>query len=151
MIYCENIMDMKPVFYSSRDFETTFFFPFLTIPLSQLLKKKNFILLFQQWHCRYCLFFFNFNSTQLPKFNIFYLLLFGYSLSSLLLFVILSPLSYFLVILSPLSSSLLLSSWISVSLFSLLLFWLNFGNAIAEIQSLSSVSQLTSNSSYNAN
>ena len=30
-------------------------------------------------------------------------------------------------------------------------FWLNFGNPIAEIQSLSSISQLTSNRSYNAN
>ena len=62
MIYCENIVDMKPVFYSSRDFETIFFFPFLAMPLSQLLKKKNFIPLFRQWHCRDCLFFF-FKST----------------------------------------------------------------------------------------
>ena len=30
-------------------------------------------------------------------------------------------------------------------------FWLNFGNAIAEIQSLSLISQLSLNSSYNAN
>ena len=40
-----------------------FFFPFSTMPLSQLLKKKKIILLFQQWHCRHCLFFFNFKST----------------------------------------------------------------------------------------
>ena len=51
----------------------------------------------------------------------------------------------------------ILSSAFSFSLFSLLLFilspafWLNFGNAIAEIQSLSSFSQLSLNSSYNAN
>ena len=50
-----------------------------------------------------------------------------------------------------------LSPTFSFSLFSLLLcilspaFWLNFGNAIAEIQSLSSFSQLSLNSSYNAN
>ena len=148
MIYCENIMDMKPVFYSSRDFETTFFFPFSTIPLSQLLKKKNLFPYFGNDIAIIAFFFFNFKSTQLPKFNIFYLLLFGYSLSSLLLFgYSLSSLLLFGYSLS----SLLLSGWISVSLFSLLLFWLNFGNAIAEIQSLSSVSQLTSNSSYNAN
>ena len=32
---------MKPIFYSSRDFETTFFVPFSAMPLSQLLKKKK--------------------------------------------------------------------------------------------------------------
>ena len=41
MIYCKNIVDMKPIFYSSRDFETTFFVPFSAILLSQLLKKKK--------------------------------------------------------------------------------------------------------------
>ena len=62
MIYCKNIVDMKPVFYSSRDFETTFFFPFSAMQLSQLLKKKKIIPLFRQWHCRHCLFF-NLKST----------------------------------------------------------------------------------------
>ena len=63
MIYCKNIVDMKPIFYSSRDFETTFFVPFSAMPLSQLLKKNKIIPLFQQWHCRHCLFLFYFKST----------------------------------------------------------------------------------------
>ena len=58
MIYYKNIVDMKPVFYFSRDFETTFFFPFSTMPLSQLLKKNKIIPLFRQWHCCHCLFYF---------------------------------------------------------------------------------------------
>ena len=126
-----------------------FFFSFLAMSLLQLLKKKKIIPLFWQWHCRDCLFFFfkehstlghtrthsiragklgsGISSIPLPKFNIFSLPIlspsfsFSFSLFSLLLFI-----------LSP-------------------AFWLNFGNAIAEIQSLSSFSQLSLNSSYNAN
>ena len=56
MIYCENIVDMKPVFYSSRDFETIFFFIFGNAIIT-IAKKKKFILLFRQWHCCDCLFF----------------------------------------------------------------------------------------------
>ena len=40
-----------------------FFFPFSTMPLSQLLKKNKIIPLFRQWHCRNCLFLFYFKST----------------------------------------------------------------------------------------
>ena len=81
-----------------------FFFPFLTIPLSQLLKKKKIYSPISAMTLPLLpFFFFNFKSTQLPKFNIFYLC-FLVILSPLsCFFVILSPLSYFLVILSPLS------------------------------------------------
>ena len=132
------------LFFTLLEISKPFFFPFLAMPLSQLLKKKKFIPLFRQWHCCDCLFFFFLKSTlhsdtqhsvgklgsgissiPLPKFNIF--------------------------------SLPILSPTFSFSLFSLLLcilspaFWLNFGNAIAEIQSLSSFFQLSLNSSYNAN
>ena len=132
------------LFFTLLEISKPFFFPFLAMPLSQLLKKKNFIPLFRQWHCCDCLFFLILKSTlhsdtqhsvgklgsgissiPLPKFNIF--------------------------------SLPILSPTFSFSLFSLLLcilspaFWPNFGNAIAEIQSLSSFSQLSLNSSYNAN
>ena len=57
MIYCKNIVDMKPVFYSSRDFEITFFFPIFGNAIITIAKKKKIIPLFLQWHCRHCHFF----------------------------------------------------------------------------------------------
>ena len=59
-------MDMKPVFYSSRDFETTFFFPFSAMPLSQLLKKKKLFPNFGNDIAVIAFFFFNFKSTPHP-------------------------------------------------------------------------------------
>ena len=41
MIYCKNIVDIKPVFYSSRDFETTFFFPIFGNAIITIAKKKK--------------------------------------------------------------------------------------------------------------
>ena len=41
MIYYENIVDMKPVFYSSRDFETTFFFSIFGNAIITIAKKKK--------------------------------------------------------------------------------------------------------------
>ena len=41
MIYCENIVDMKPVFYSSRDFETIFFSHFRQCHYHNCKKKKK--------------------------------------------------------------------------------------------------------------
>ena len=144
MIYCENIVDMKPVFYSSRDFETIFFSIFGNAIITIAKKKKFYSPISAMTLLRLPFFFFFLKSTlhsdtqhsvgklgseissiPLPKFNIF--------------------------------SLPILSPTFSFSLFSLLLcilspaFWLNFGNAIAEIQSLSSDSQLSLNSSYNAN
>ena len=58
MIYCKNIVDIKPVFYSSRDFETTFFSHFWQCHYHNCYIKKKFIPLFRQWHCRHCLFLF---------------------------------------------------------------------------------------------
>ena len=104
MIYCENIMDMKPVFYSSRDFETTFFFSIFDNTIITIAKKKKiyspistmtllllpfFFLILRALNCR--------NST----FSTSCFLVILSPLSCFL--VILSPLSYFLVILSPLS------------------------------------------------
>ena len=62
MIYYKNIVDMKPVFYSSRDFETTFLFPFSAMPLSQLLKKIKLFPYFGN-DIAAIAFFFNFKST----------------------------------------------------------------------------------------
>ena len=41
MIYCENIVDMKPFFYSPRDFKTTFFFSIFGNAITIIAKKKN--------------------------------------------------------------------------------------------------------------
>ena len=41
MIYCENIVNMKPVFHSSRDFETTFFFSIFDNAIITIAKKKK--------------------------------------------------------------------------------------------------------------
>ena len=63
MIYCKNIVDMKPIFYSSRGFETTFFVPFSAMPLSQLLKKKKNYSPISAMTLPPLPFFFNFKST----------------------------------------------------------------------------------------
>ena len=63
MIYYKNIVDMKPVFYSSRDFETTFLFPFLAMPLSQLLKKIKLFPYFGNDIAAIAFFFIYFKST----------------------------------------------------------------------------------------
>ena len=125
MIYCENIVDMKPVFFSSRDFETIFFFIFGNAIITIAKKKKIYSPISAMTLPRLPFYFIlralytrvhsdsGISSIPLPKFNIFSLPIlspaFSFSLFSLLLFI-----------LSP-------------------AFWLNFGNAIAEIQSLSSL------------
>ena len=128
------------LFFTLLEISKPFFFSIFGNAIITIVKKKNFIPLFRQWHCRDCLFFilralytrahsdtqhsgrktgqWNFVNpiAEIQHF------LSPYSLSFFFLFLILSP-----------------------------AFWLNFGNAIAEIQSLSSFSQLSLNSSYNAN
>ena len=108
-----------------------FFFPFSAMPLSQLLKKNKIIPLFRQWHCRHCLFFLILRALHTRTHRIRAGKL-GSGISAM-------PLPKFKDFLSP--PFLILSP----------AFWLNFGNAIAEIQSLSPISQLFLNSSYNAN
>ena len=129
------------LFFTLLEILKPFFFSFSAMPLSQLLKKKkNYSPILAMTLPRLSFFYFKstlhsgtqhsagklgsgISSIPLSKFNIFSLLslAFSFSLFSLLLFI-----------LSP-------------------AFWLNFDNAIAEIQSLSSFPQLSLNSSYNAN
>ena len=111
-----------------------FFFPFSAMPLSQLLKKNKIIPLFRQWHCRHCLFLFILKAlhTQAHSDTQDSVGKLGSGISAM-------PLPKFKDFLSP--PFLILSP----------AFWLNFGNAIAEIQSLSSIFQLFLNSSYNTN
>ena len=135
MIYCKNIVDIKPVFYSSRDFETTFFFPIFGNAIITIAKKKKKIIpLFRQWHCRHCLFLFILKAlhTQAHSDTQDSVGKLGSGISAMLLPKFKDFLSPPFLILSP-------------------AFWLNFGNAIAEIQSLSSIFQLFLNSSYNTN
>ena len=134
---CKNIVDVSFFFFnSSQDFSNHyfilfFFLPFSTMPLPQLLK-KNFIPLFRQWHCHnlfvnFFFFFFLFTSGT-PRT--------GSRTGQRKFGITVAEIQYFL---SPPFSS------------SLSYFWLNFGNGNTEIQSLSSKSQITLNSTYNAN
>ena len=135
MIYCENVVKIlwtwQLFFFLFHRFFVTFFFfpPFSAMPLPQLLKKK-FIPLFRQWHCHNSFdkfFFFLFTSGTPRMGNRTRQRKFGITIAEIQHF--LSP---------PFSSSL---SY----------FWLNFSNGNTEIQSLSSKSQITLNSTYNAN
>ena len=109
MIYCENIVDMKPVFYSSRDFETIFFFIFGNAIITIAKKKKIYSPISAMTLPRLPFYFIlralytrvhsdsGISSIPLPKFNIFSLPIlspaFSFSLFSLLLFI-LSPAFY---------------------------------------------------------
>ena len=99
------------------------FFSIFGNAIATITKKNFFFFLFRQWHCRNC--FFLAHRTQdgheFGQRN------FGNSVAEI-----------------PLLS---LSTFFSFSL----LFLLNFGNTVAEILSLSSIPQLTSNSTYKAN
>ena len=102
---------MKSVFYSSRDFETTFFFLFSAMRLSQLLKKKKLFPYFGNDIAAIAFFFFFFKSTlhsdtqnsdrKTGQWNfgneideIQHFLSPPYSLSCFFLFLILSPTFY---------------------------------------------------------
>ena len=134
MIYCKNVVKILWTwqfffFYSFLDF-VTFFPPFLAMPLPQLLK-KNFIPLFRQWHCHNSfvkIFFFFLFTSGTPRT--------GSRTGQRKFGITVAEIQHFL---SPPFSS------------SLSYFWFNFGNGNTEIQSLSSKSQITLNSTYNAN
>ena len=124
-------MDMTTFFFLLfHRFCNFFFLPFSAMPLPQLLKKK-FIPLFRQWHCHnsFVNFFFFFLFTSgTPRT--------GSRTGQRKFGITVAEIQHFL---SPHFSS------------SLSYFWLNFGNGNTEIQSLSSKSQITLNSTYNAN
>ena len=123
-------MNVILFFLLSPDFGTTFFFPpFSAMPLPQLLQ-----------------FFFPISAMTLPQLvcQFFFSFHFGHSTHSHLgsrighrkFGILVAEIQHFL---SPPFSS------------SLSYFWLNFGNGNTEIQSLSLKSQISLNSSYNAN
>ena len=100
-----------------------FFFHFRQCYCYNYQKKIFFFFLFRQWHCRNC-FFLAYKTQDKQEFG---QKNFGNSVAEI-----------------PLLS---LSTFFSFSL----LFLLNFGNTVTEVLSLSSVPQLTSNSTYKAN
>ena len=131
MIYCENIVNVT-LFFTLRRFRTTFFSSFLAMPLLQLLQ-----------------FFFPYFGNDIVTISLsnffFYFSLWalhahlshpGSRIGQRNFGIHVAKIQHFLS--SPFSSSL---SY----------FWLNFGNDNTEIQSLSSESQISFNSSYNAN
>ena len=134
MIYCENIVNVTLFFYSPQISEPHFFSPH-----------------FRQCHCHNCYnFFFPISAMALPQLVCQKNFFFFFSLRALNAHlshpgsrighkkfgIPVAEIQHFL---SPLFSS------------SLSYFWLNFGNSNTEIQSLSSKSQISLNSSYNAN
>ena len=168
MIYCENIVKIlctwQLFFYSFTDF-IIFFFTFSAILLLQLICHKffeliiinhmwfivkilytwqlffllihrfhNFFFHFRQWHCHNCQnkFFFPFSAMALPQLLFF----FNWTSSILDRRISVTVLPKFLCFLSPSFS------------FSLSSFMLNFDT---KILSLSSLCQLNSNNTYNAN
>ena len=125
MIYCKNIVDMKPIFYSSRDFETTFFCSIFGNAIITIAKKKNYSPISAMTLLSLLFFILRALHTR------------AHSKTGQWNFI--NPIVEIQHFLFP--PFLILSP----------AFWLNFGNPIAEIQSLSSICQLTSNSSYNVN
>ena len=133
MIYCENIVNVTLVFLLSPDFGTTFFFPH-----------------FRQCHCHNCYNFFPYFGNGISIISLSNIYIFFFSLWALHAHlshsgnkigqtnfsIHIAEIQQFL---SPPFSS------------SLSYFWLNFGNGNTEIQSLSLESQISFNSSYNAN
>ena len=106
MIYCKNIVDMKSVFYSSRDFETTFFFFIFGNVIITIVKKKNLFPYFGNDIAVIAFFYFKStpHSGTLGRTGLGKL---GSGISAM-------PLPKFKDFLSPLSSfSLLLFGWIS--------------------------------------
>ena len=100
-----------------------FFFHFRQCYCHNYQKYFFFYILFRQWHCRNCFFL----AHRIQDGQEFGQRNFGNNVAEI-------PLLY-------------LSTFFSFSL----LFLLNFGNTVAEILSLSSIPQLTSNSTYKAN
>ena len=136
MIYCENIVKILWTwhfffFYSSIDFGTSLFFfpPFSAMPLPQLLQ-IFFFPYFGNGIATISLSIFFFFSLQALHAHL------GSRIGHRKFCIPVAEIQYFL---SPPFSS------------SLSYFWLNFGNDNTEIQSLSSKSQISLNSSYNAN
>ena len=135
MIYCENVVKILWTlqfffFYSFIDF-VTFFPPFSAMSLPQLLKK----ILYPYFgngiatiHLSNFFFFFFLFTSSTPCT--------GSRTGQRKFGIMVADIQHFL---SPSFSS------------SLSYFWLNFGNSNTEIQSLSSKSQITLNSTYNAN
>ena len=126
MIYCENIVDMKPVFYSSRDFETFFFFHFRQCHYHNCQKKKIYSPISAMTLPRLPFFILRALYTRAHSDTQHSVGKLGSGISSI-------PLSKFNIFSPP-----ILSPAFSFSLFSLLLFilspafWLNFDNAIAK-------------------
>ena len=137
MIYCENVVKILWTwqlffFLLFHRFCNFFFPPFLTMPLPQLLKKN--------------LYPYFGNGIATIYLSIFLCFIFSFSLRALHARAAelgrgnsVSPLPKFNIFSLHLFSS------------SLSYFWFNFGNGNTEIQSLSSKSQITLNSTYNAN
>ena len=133
MIYCENIVNVTLFLLLSPDFGTTFFPPH-----------------FRQCHCHnFYNFFFPISTMALPQLvcqNIF----FFFSLWALH-----AHLSHPSRRIGQRNFGIHVAEiqhFLSPPFFSSLsYFWLNFGNGNTEIQSLSSESQISFNSSYNAN
>ena len=131
MIYCENIVNMTTFFFLLFHRFCNFFPPIFGNAIATIAKKKKFIPLFRQWHCHNSFvnffFFFLFTSGTPRTGSRTGQRKFGITIAEIQNFP--SP---------PFSSSL---SY----------FWLNFGNGNIKIQSLSSKSKITLNSTYNAN
>ena len=129
MIYCEKYCECNTFYFTLPRFRNHIFFPH-----------------FQQCHCHNCynFFFFSISVMALPQLfcqNFFFLFTSstprtGSRIGHKKFDIPVAEIQHFL---SPPFSS------------SLPYFWLNFGNGNTEIQSLSSKSQITLNSSYNAN
>ena len=130
MIYCENIVNVTLFFLLSLDFGTTFFPPIFGNAIATIVTN----------------FFFSYfgngiATIRLSFFFFFFLFTSGTPRTSSRIGqrkfgIIVAEIQHFL---SPPFSS------------SLSYFWLNFGNGNTEIQSLFSNSQITLNSTYNAN
>ena len=128
MIYCENIVNVILFFFTLPRFRNHIFFPpFPAMPLPQLLQ-FFFPISAMALPQLVCQFFFSFHFVHSTHT--------GSRIGHKKFGISVAEIQHFL---SPPFSS------------SLSYFWLNFGNDNTEIQSLSSKSQITLNSSYNAN
>ena len=131
MIYCENIVNVTLFFLLSLDFGTTFFPPIFGNAIATIVTNFFFPISAMALPQLVCQFFFSFHfghSTHTSHTRVAEL---GREIS-------VSMLLKFNIFSLPFSSSL---SY----------FWLNFSNDNTEIQTLSSKSQISLNSSYNAN
>ena len=127
MIYCEDIVNITLFFFTLPRFRNHIFFPpFSAMPLLQLLQKIFFPILAMILPQLVCQFFFFFSLRALHAHG-------QQNWAQEIRYPVAEIQHFF----SPPFSS------------SLSYFWLNFGNSNTEIQSLSSKSQISLNSSYN--